>query len=565
MIINNSWVGYLTRSYIDIKKSIIKRLSTYTPEITDFSEGNPLVILVSIFAGIAEMLGYYIDNQARESFIITARKYASVRLHAQGLDYHVRAAYPATADILFKTVNNSGVPLPLAAPYTINQGDEVIAGNGLRYVIQKSGTIGVGEYFITLPVSQYIERTSVNLGTTTGAANQSVSLGKKYADRSAQVTINSIAWALKDTLGLSGPTDKHFIVDVDSTGNAFIIFGDGTNGAIPPSPFSILVDFRETEAENGNQSEDTITNLGFTATIPGGKLICTNPNPATAGSPYDTLETIRMRAPISIRTLDRAVSYYDYEEVPLLVAGVAKSKVHFCCGKKIQIYVAPTGGGIAASGLLSDVKDYMDDGRKIITTFIQTLAAGEGLIYLEITSKTKFSIKPTLAQSDIRAALLEAYSFDNQKINGKIRMSDIYAKVDNLAKVDYLHIDTLMVMPYARPRASAPQLTWTRKVLIDCKQKTKFTLIYRSATTDFIVVRDGRSDGIADLGVSYTDTKNTVTFKITGTYTNGDKWDFYCYPINQDIELDDYSVPVLLDSNLITITNGNYNPDAPTC
>ncbi len=78
MALDNPWVGYITRSYQQIKDSLLSRMVTNNPEITDHSESNILVIIIGMFAGIAEMLGYYIDNMAREAFIATARKFTSM-------------------------------------------------------------------------------------------------------------------------------------------------------------------------------------------------------------------------------------------------------------------------------------------------------------------------------------------------------------------------------------------------------------------------------------------------------------------------------------------------------
>ena len=83
MALKNQWVGYISRSYLQIKNSVLQRLSEIVPEVTDHSESNILVIIIGIFSGIAEMLNYYIDNMARESFITTARRYSSVVKHTR--------------------------------------------------------------------------------------------------------------------------------------------------------------------------------------------------------------------------------------------------------------------------------------------------------------------------------------------------------------------------------------------------------------------------------------------------------------------------------------------------
>jgi hypothetical protein len=46
----NNWVNYFDRSYSQIKSSVLYRLGISNPEIKDHSEGNPLVMIISIFA-----------------------------------------------------------------------------------------------------------------------------------------------------------------------------------------------------------------------------------------------------------------------------------------------------------------------------------------------------------------------------------------------------------------------------------------------------------------------------------------------------------------------------------
>ena len=89
--ITNPWLNPLQRSYQQIKTKLINGLANIKDKdgkqlVTDFSEGNILVIILSMFAAVAEVLHYYIDNMARETFFSTARKYESLVKHAALVD-----------------------------------------------------------------------------------------------------------------------------------------------------------------------------------------------------------------------------------------------------------------------------------------------------------------------------------------------------------------------------------------------------------------------------------------------------------------------------------------------
>ena len=105
MNITNPWLNPYQRSYHQIKQQLITGLTSITDRngnqlITDVSEGNILIILLSMFAAIAEVLHYYIDTKAREFFLGTARRYTSVQALGNLVGYYPKAAIAATVDLV---------------------------------------------------------------------------------------------------------------------------------------------------------------------------------------------------------------------------------------------------------------------------------------------------------------------------------------------------------------------------------------------------------------------------------------------------------------------------------
>ena len=101
----DKWTNPKRRSFQAIRQDMVAKLTSITDSegnqlITDISEGNILIIILSLFAGIAEMLHFYIDNMARESFLSTARRYDSVAAIGDLVDYKPRAANAATVDVV---------------------------------------------------------------------------------------------------------------------------------------------------------------------------------------------------------------------------------------------------------------------------------------------------------------------------------------------------------------------------------------------------------------------------------------------------------------------------------
>lgn len=552
MALENGWVGYLQRSYTQIKAALISRLVTKVPEVTDHSESNMLILLISMFSGLIEQLNYYIDNIARESFITTARRYSSAIKLVKLIDYRIKASIPSTVDITI-TLKNGANPFPLTSNYSIPMGTVFETSNGTRFVSTKPIQMYTGDYIAVVPAKQQTEVTGDNIGTTNGLANQQISLPANYADTTLLLTVGvDLDWVLVDTFGRSKPTDKHYTVEIKEDKIPYLTFGDGINGLIPPSSQTILADYFITNGLSGNVEANTITSLVSTLLISGNPTIEINNEFSSAGGlNVETLSSIARRAPLSLRTLDRAVTRQDYKDIAVLAPGVNKADLFFDCGKTIDIYITPEGGGIAQAALLSTTKDYIDQ-RKMVTTFVQVLPAGESILKISIEATARFRANAISTLNDIQVALLDLYSFDNSDVNKKIRKSDIIAVVDNLAKVDFLKLNSLKLLPYPRPYNHTTQLVWLIDVLVASTQKTNWRLHYDGI--NFNVFKNNNFIGSTPIGSQFTDINSIIQFTIIpSSYSGGQYWDFVTYPVNEDIELDDYTMPIT-DINYLDIT-----------
>lgn len=565
MKIDNPWVGYLNRSYSSVKASVLNRLRILAPEITDYSESNPLIIIVSIFAGIAEMLNYYIDSMARETFLPTARKFDSVVKLGQLVDYRIKASLSATVDLTFTCYNSDDeTQAVLSIPILIPINTKIATESGVTYLTTRDATILPGFFNVSVPAKQRTIVPQYTIGTSTGLPSQTIPLPVDFEDGTLYVQVGGNTWDYKDHLGFSNSTAEHFIVRIQTDGLPYLVFGDGINGAIPPAGNSISVAYRTTLGLRGRVPAFTLTDIISNVDIPAGEtaivdIRVTNILSSSSGLGIEDIERVRKSIPLSIRTLDRAVTYQDYIDIAKLSPAVDKAMVFFNCGKKVTVYVAPIGGGVASTAMMDDVQAFMDK-RKMITTFIEIAAAGETYIGLEVVAHSRFRVNTQLTKVDIQKALVDKYSSVNSDINKPIRLSDIYALLDNLERVDYLQLVNVYWVPYARPVDSTLQLNWTRKTLFGSYQKTLWQIVYTG--TDFQLYRDGVMVISMAVGIQYNH-ENIFEIRINSVPAgaiNGNRWIFYTYPINEDLVLDDYTVPRIspdLSYIDITVNEGN--------
>lgn len=553
----NPWLSYLKKSYDTIKTAIITKLQTTTSEITDWSENNIIVILVSVWAGITEQIHYYIDNLMRESFISTCRRYFSAVKLSQLIDYRIKAANPASLNIKITLYDANG-----DIQYLTGGQNEFIpkwtifkSQNNLVYQTTEDLIISSPNCFGIVPAIQ-ANNVYQNLGTTTNLPNQRYLLDKKYVQNSISLIIDTI-WTEVTTLGLSGPTDKEFIIEIDENMDSWVVFGDGTFGAIPPNGFTVAATYKVTEGVLGNIAINTLkpTPIPLPTLYQAHHCYGNNSTPGVGGTGFENLAKIKVSAPLSLRTLDKAVTKEDYKDIAKLHPGISQSFIlPYTCGKYVYVYVYPVGGGIASSALLTEVEAFFET-RKMVTTFVEARAAGETQIYLEMSVTGRFGYNANEISQQVYDALKTEYSPEKSTINRAIRLSDIYALVDNLSKVDYSNIISFFSRTYAYPLISTyNEITFDLWLLAGTVTTETVKITYTG--TNYAIYLNNVFIQFITPGTNW-NINNKILLNIATAqgHSTGDSWEFKAYPMNVDQVLDDNSVPIFSDSNItLTIT-----------
>lgn len=560
MRIQNPWIGYLDRTYLEVKESILRRLRNTTPELTDLNESNLLVILVSIFSGVAEQLNYYIDDRARESFLATARKFSSAIKIVKILDYRVRAANPASVDLYFTYLGSNGTPIQITEPGIIPQGTLITTSSGMPWLTAKSVEVPVGSSYIKVPARQMEAIEGIILGTTTNQPVQEYVIPGNYAQGTIQVIINGEVWENVGTLAFSTPTDKHYIVEVGEDQIPRVTFGNGDRGAIPPSGMDVLANYFITSGSEGNNvSRGMINQLVSVLVIPepASSVTVRNEYPPSGGLDMEDVESIRFNAPLTTKTVERAVTSSDYNYLAQKYPGVAKAKTVFQCGVYATLYIYPTGGGVASSVLLDGVEGYINE-VKTLAPLIDIRPAGETPVFMELNVYPRLRTNRVDLTNEVLLTLLEEFSLENNEINGRIAVSDLLAVVDNLPKVDTVDLVSLYTLPYATPIRHDDPLIWIRETLPGSVDKVEWRLSFDG--TNFRLFKGAYLVGVIPMNTYYRDPENIISINIdpAGMYSQGQSWSFTTYPYNRNILLDDNSVPVVTSGTIkINILN-NY-------
>lgn len=568
MGITNKWLNPYQRSYQQIKAKLVESLmGLKDPQgqklITDYSEGNILIIILSLFAAIAEVLHYYVDNMARETFLSTARRYDSVVKHGALVDYHARAAIAATVDVILSrsiTGNSIGAKLtiPQGTLFTDQSGNSWLSARDVTWysnvttckvpIIQHERYTASALNNMVIPTG---DRVILNLGTLPN--------GKYYEQGSMSLQIGGESWVLVETFAKSKPTDKHFMVSVDESLNPYIMFGDGTFGKKPAAGAKITnVVFYLTNGSQGNVKSNTITSVPSVISSSITDATVSNAYDAGGGSNYENFTMLKEHIPLSVKTLGVAITKEDFESLAMLVDGVNKAKADYECGRKLTVYISPDGGAVASSELISRVYNLLSQ-RAPMTTWLKVKSAGKVQIILEMDVTGKKSYKTAEIQTQILTALYNAYSPEQAQIGGSVRLSDIYALIDNLSTVDYLHLTKFYIKPWPTTIYGNKELNLGQFKLNKAKGSMTYYITFNSSTT-FTVrsVSNGYvTTGSVGSSIQIIDKANGFDFSLdiqNNSYQSGYRYSITVSEPNHDYEDPGFNLPVFENASQLTLT-----------
>ena len=568
MGITNKWLNPYQRSYQQIKAKLVESLmGLKDPQgqklITDYSEGNILIIILSLFAAIAEVLHYYVDNMARETFLSTARRYDSVVKHGALVDYHARAAIAATVDvILSRSITGNSIGAKLTIPhgtlFTDSSGNSWLSARDVIWysnvttckvpIIQHERYTASALNNMVIPTG---DRVILNLGTLPN--------GKYYEQGSMSLQIGGETWVLVDTFAKSKPTDKHFMVSVDEALNPYIMFGDGTFGKKPAAGAKITnVVFYLTNGTQGNVKSNTITSVPSVISSSITDATVSNAYDAGGGSNYENFTMLKEHIPLSVKTLGVAITKEDFESLAMLVDGVNKAKADYECGRKLTIYISPDGGAVASSELINRVYNLLSQ-RAPMTTWLKVKSAGKVQIILEMDVTGKKSYKTAEIQTQILTALYNAYSPEQAQIGGSVRVSDIYALIDNLSTVDYLHLTKFYIKPWPTTIYGNKELNLGQFKLNKAKGSMTYYITFNSSTT-FTVrsVSNGYvTTGSVGSSIQIIDKANGFDFSLdiqNNSYQSGYRYSITVSEPNSDYEDPGFNLPVFENASQLTLT-----------
>lgn len=568
--LTNPWIRSYQRSYQSIKAQLLEDLANIKDDngnqlITDLSDGNILVIILSMFAAIAETLHFYIDNAAQESFLSTARKYDSVVKLGRLVDYHPKAATAARVDVRLN--RNSSATGDVV---TIPKGTEFQDTAGNTWLSTRPVTLGAYVDHVNIPLIQHsfynldkLEGLSLSIDTaddTKSVLSIMISLGSieggLYEHGTLQLEIDGKPWVEVTSFAYSKEGDRHFMVETDDDGIPYIIFSNYVSSASIGERITKASCYI-TKGSSGNVAANSITNVPSIISSILESATIFNMEAAGGGTNYEDIQTLKQNIPLSIRTTGVAITKQDFIDRALLVSGVREVALEYECGKKMTLYVAAANGLIAAEDILESVRNQLKPSLPI-STELTVKSVGKNLMVLDIEVIGKRGFTNDNINEEVMTALMTAYAPENSSIGSSVRISDIYALVDNCKSVDYLHLNKFYVTPWPKLIVGYGVMEFSTFRIEKVSIKTTYLIVMTgdniytlySVTGGFIK----KNIPISSTRIVDTNNQNTFTMALSGELRSGNKYQFTLSNTDTDYSEANYSVPVIESESQVTLT-----------
>lgn len=438
-------VDYTSRDFLSISSDMKALIQNFAPQWTSRDSSDFGIVLVELFAYMGDLLNYYIDRAANESFISTSTQRDTVLKIASLLNYTPNDVNPATGAITLSNFATSPVTLTAGTLFaTASDG----TGNTITFTLDSDATIpaysgGAGSTSAT--VTQGLLVTDELVGTSDGTILQSFQLAHPGVVTGYPVTVkvNNSVYSKVPYIIDYGAQSPVFSISTNGAGFSSIQFGDGISGKIPPTGSDIRVTYRYLDATGslGNISAGTLTRVVAAPDgTPVSDVTVTNSSAFSGGKDAESTDSIRINAPLSLRSLNRAVSLKDYAQLAVQVNGVAKAIAAASVYTGVTLYVAPSGGGSLSTTLKTTIENYFVDKMPPNTT-LNVLEYRKAYPYLDVT----VSVLPQYTSSVVSAAVADAlyslFSFDNVIFNDVITIGDVHTACRSVDGVSYITIN----------------------------------------------------------------------------------------------------------------------------
>ena len=447
-------------------KTNLKTFMRNQDDFTDYDfEGSGINALMDLLAYNTHYLAMNVNMAANEMFLDTASIRSTVVSHAKTLGYTPNSAR-APIGTINVTLNNTGglvtATIPAETVFTstvddvsyqfvtiaehttnISNGQLIFSGIPIY-----EGTYTKNRYTVdTKNVDQKFKITSDRADTTTLTVQVFSSADSSTFD----------TYTLATDITQVGPTSEVYFLQECDDGRFEVYFGDGIIGKALSDNNVVVLSYVVTNKQEANGA----TTFNTTATISGiTDITVATVSAASGGSEPESIQSIKLNAPLDYAAQGRAVTPEDYKAIIPKVYSNTKS-VQVWGGEdnstavygRTYISIVPTAGSITASAketIVNDLKNTYTIASVTpvivdpVTTFIRL---GVNFKY---NKKNTTKTSETLV-SNVTTALQNYDANTLQKFDGVFRHSQVTGLIDDVDSSILSNITTVKLSQFVTP------------------------------------------------------------------------------------------------------------------
>ncbi|HET9252846.1 MAG TPA: putative baseplate assembly protein [Candidatus Eisenbacteria bacterium] len=325
----------------------------------------------------------------------------------------------------------------------------------------RSETLGSGDGTLSLQAFTLKQSplTFVSAATPAGASS------------TLEVRVDGVEWHEAESLADLGPRDRGFVTRMDDESNTTVVFGNGVHGArVPSGVENVTAVYRRGIGQAGNVDAETITLL---PAKPLGLKEVINPIAATGGADQDSADQGRRNAPLAVMALDRLVSVQDYADFARTFAGIAKAQAYRAQDGSVQVTIAGVDDIVIEpttdlyQNLLKALRDYGEPLQKI-----ELMIRSPRFLLISAKVAVDDDELWELIEPEVRAALLDAFSFDRRDIGQDALLSEAVRVIQRVRGVAHVDVDVFGRVPVDSKGSTPAKISKDIEDLLKVQEKS---------------------------------------------------------------------------------------------
>jgi hypothetical protein len=259
-----------------------------------------------------------------------------------------------------------------------------------------------------------------------------------------EIRVNGVRWDEAPVLYGLGPRSRRYIVRRSDDGIPAVIFGDGEQGARPPTGTeNIVATYRSGIGVVGMLGPGRLTLL---RERPLGVAAVSNPLPTAGAAEPEDRDAARENAPLTVLTMERIVSLRDFEDFARGFAGIGKAQaIAVWRGERHLVHV--TVAGVTAASI---------DGTALLKNLDDTIKASsepgldvsvESFLPRYFDLEAAVRVDPAYLVEDVlaaaRHAVLSAFSFERRSFGQPVTAAEIIQVVQTVPGVVATYLGAL--------------------------------------------------------------------------------------------------------------------------